>query len=150
MDRYVTPEPLPVPDLSGDEISRADLVFVGVAHRGESYEARVYLGNSDANLETGLDPDQGYAGSFVVFGHAGCFGDEGHCDPSLGYRDEFDVRPPHPLTPLTKTVIVTEALRRVEGDEVEVTIVAVDDSEEESKPSDELEFEELRLLVYSD
>ena len=142
---------LPVPDLDPTQISRADAVFTGVDHSADSYEARVYVGNQRANLDTGLDPDRGYAGSFTIFGHGGCFGEQGHCDPSLGFRDEFDFRPPHPLEPLTKTVRITDAVkRRAAGEEIFITVVAVDQSGEKPRQSDAMQFDELRLLVYTD
>ena len=47
----------------------------------QSYEARVFLNNPAATLETPLEPGEGYAGSFNVFGHGACYGEEGHCDP---------------------------------------------------------------------
>lgn len=150
MKRWTSPK-LPVPELDPTQISRADAVFTGVDHSADSYEARVYVGNSRANIDTGLDPEKGYAGSFTVFGHGGCFGDPGHCDPELGYSDQFDLRPPHPLKPLTKIVRITDALmRRVAADEAVITVVAVDQTGEQPRPSDAMEFGELRLLVYSD
>ncbi len=98
------------------DFQRADLVFYGVDHSGPSYEARVYLNNPDADLHTPRDAASHFAGSFTVFGHSGCAGDAGHCEVPTGPRDPFDRRPPHPLTPQTKTVIVTDALRLL-GDE---------------------------------
>lgn len=150
MKRFVS-EPLPVPELDPTQISRADVVFTGVDHSADSYEGRVFVGNRSANIDTPRDPDRGYAGSFTVFGHGGCFGEPGHCDPQLGYRDEFDVRPPHPLRPLTKTVRITEALKkRATNGEVVITVVAADGRGKRPTASDAMKFEELRLLVYSD
>jgi hypothetical protein len=149
MERYDSPEPIPVPELEqGVEFSRADLVFTGVDHSGPSYEARVFLNNPEADLETPRDPEQGYAGSFAVFGHGTCYGEEGHCDPEREYRDEFDLRLPHPLQPLTKTVIIAEALNRVEGTEITITVVGAEHAGEEATPTDALRFGEVRLLVY--
>jgi hypothetical protein len=151
LDRYVSPEPVPLPDISeGFELARADLVFTGVDHSGPSYEAQVYLNNPDATLETPRAPEEGYAGSFFVFGHGACYGEEGHCDPERGFRDEFDIRPPHPLDPLTKTVIVTDALERLDGPELRITVVGADQSGEEARPTDALVFTEVRLLVFDD
>lgn len=151
MDRYISPEPIPLPELTEDfELARADLVFIGVDHSGPSYEARVYLNNTDATLDTPRTSEDGYAGSFFVFGHGACYGEEGHCDVERGYRDEFDIRPPHPLTPLTKTVIVTDALKRLDASEVRVTVVGADQSGEEAATTDALAFSEVRLLVYDD
>ncbi len=148
MERYVS-EPLPIPEFDAEDVTRADLVLTGVDHSGESYIGHVFIDNPDASYDTPRDAEHGYAGSFAVFGHAGCFGEEGHCDPSRRYTDEFDMRPPHPMTPITRTVVVTEALKRTGGEAV-VTIVAADENEEEGRPSDALRFEEVRLLLYSD
>lgn len=150
MKTWTSPK-LPVPDLEPATISRADAVFTGVDHLGPSYEARVFVGNQRANVDTPLDPGRGYAGSFTVFGHHGCFGEEGHCDPQRRYVDEFDLRQPHPMEPVTKIVRITEALQRVlPADDVVIRVVAVDNGGTRSKPSDAMEFAELRLLVYSD
>ncbi len=145
------PLTLEVPVLEeGEAITRADLIFYGVDHSRESYEARVYIGNRRASVDTGLDPEKGYAGSYTIFGHGGCFGEEGHCDPERRYTDDFDVRSPHPARPQTKIVVITDALKRMlPADEVEITVVAVDSTGKESKPSDVMEFQEVRLLVYS-
>src|SRR3954463_8286891 len=125
----ITTSALELPELEDvAELSRADLVFYGVEHSGPSYEARIFVNNPQADADTERVLDRGYAGSFV-FGHNGCFGDAGHCLPDQRYRVEFDLRAPHPLRPLTMTVIATEAIRRalVEPSvrDVTVTVVAV-------------------------
>jgi hypothetical protein len=149
MERFVTPEPLLVPEIEeADALSRADLIFLGVDHSGPSYEARIFFNNAEASIETPLDSDHGYVGSFNVFGHGACYGEEGHCDPALEFHDVFDLRPPHPLEPITRTVIVTEALAALEQEELVVTIVAVDHQDDEPKPSHALGLSEVRLLLY--
>ena len=109
MQRYVS-ESIDNPAAGDHPFERADLVFYGVDHSGPSFEARVFLNDRGADASTDRD-DPSFAGSFTVFGHGGCAGDVGHCDVPTGPRDPFDRRPPHALTPQTKTVIVTEALR---------------------------------------
>jgi hypothetical protein len=147
MDRYDS-DPIPLPE-QDEEFARADLIFSGVDHSGPSFEARVYFDNADADESTARDPDAGYAGSFYIFGHGGCFGDVGHCDVPTGPRDPFDYRPPHQLTPATKTVIVTDAVKRVAGsDSVRVTVVPVVDKGEKAKREDVLHFEAVRLVTY--
>ena len=70
-----TTSALELPELEdAKELSRADLVFYGVDHAGPSYEARVFINNPKADAETERVDEQGYAGSFAVFGHNGCFG----------------------------------------------------------------------------
>jgi hypothetical protein len=45
------------------------LVFRGVEQAGPSFEGRVFLGNPDADESTEPTPDNGYAGSFHVYGY---------------------------------------------------------------------------------
>jgi hypothetical protein len=142
----------PIHNPAGDgqaDFTRADLVFYGVDHSGPSFEARIFFNLPDAALETPRDPESGYAGSFTVFGHAGCAGDAGHCDVPSGPRDPFDVRPPHALTPQTKTVIITEAIRRVSEAQLTITIVPVRPGPEGAMLVDSLQFDEFRILTYS-
>lgn len=127
---------------------RADLVFYGVDHSGPSYEARIFLNNPDAGLSTARDAEARFAGSFTVFGHAGCAGDVGHCDVPTGPRDPFDLRPSHALTPQTKTVIVTAALRALTDDLVTVTLVPVRPGRDGAELVDTLQFDYFRLLTY--
>lgn len=150
----VTSEPLELPALDTiDDVTRADLVFYGVDHSGPSYEARVFLNNPKADAETEQVLESGYAGSFSVFGHNGCFGEDGHCLPGQRYTDEYDRRAPHPLKPLTMTVIATDAVRRALLNpavrEVTVTVVPVVPDDGFPKSSDDpLRFEYVRLLTY--
>lgn len=149
MERYVS-EPFEMPGLedAGTEFRRADLVFYGVDHTGPTYEARIFVNNPDADLSTPVDAAQGYAGSFTVFGHGGCYGEEGHCDPTERTTDPFDLRPEHPLTPQTKTVIVTDAVRPLWGSPIVVTVVAVVAGEDGAEATDALAFERIRLFTY--
>src|SRR5919202_1463780 len=115
--------------------SRADLEFRGVDHSGPSYEARIFFDNPSANESTPAEVDQGYAGSFHVFGHGGCFGELGHCDVTLGGRGVYDRRLPHPLTPLFKTFTVT---------------VAAVVPEQPGVNGDPLRFESVSLITFQD
>lgn len=143
-------KPLELPVDRGD-IARADLIFYGVDHSGPTYEARIFLDNPRATEKTPRDAEKGYAGSFTVFGNGGCFGGEGHCAPKDRYVDEFDRRPPHPMTPQTIAVSITEALARVKKKEVRVHVVAV---VRETKGMDASAYqvipcEQVRLVTYS-
>lgn len=113
----------------GETFTRVDLVFFGVDHSKDSYEVRVFLNNPKATADTPRTPDEGYAGRFVIFGHGGCFGGTGHCDPPTEPRERYDLRLPHQLTPQDKLVTVTDAVRRlrVDGpsDQISVTLVPV-------------------------
>src|SRR5690348_16641720 len=93
--------------LKGD-YKRADIVFHGVDHSGASFEARVFLNKPEANENTPKTPENGYAGSFHILGHGQCYGDVGHCDIPTEQR-LYDPRPSHPLTPVKKVVVATDA-----------------------------------------
>ncbi len=150
MQGFTTPEALVLaPSTASGDFTRADLVFYGVEHRGRSYEARIYLDSPEADVDTPLSLENGFAGSFVIFGHGGCFGDEGHCELPEKARDPFDSRPPHGLTPQTKLVDVTEAVKAFAGAELTITVVPVVRGEERLfERADVLFFTELRLLTY--
>jgi hypothetical protein len=148
MQRYVS-ESIDNPVAGAHPFDRADLVFYGVDHSGPSYEARVYLNNPGADLHTPRDAASHFAGSFTVFGHSGCAGDAGHCEVPTGPRDPFDRRPPHPLTPQTKTVIVTDALRLLGDEQLQVTVVPVRPGREGAEVVDTLKFDRFTLLTYS-
>jgi tyrosinase len=145
-----TSNPLDLPPAGERAFVRADLIFYGVAHRDESYEGRVFIDQPTADVTTPRASESGYAGSFTVFGHGGCFGDRGHCDPDGRTTDEFDVRPPHPMTRWTKVVIATDAIRRAAGDTITVTVVPVAVGDDAPRISDAMRFESLRLALYGD
>lgn len=150
LDRYTAAEPFPVPVRDGQPaFARADLRFLGVDHRGDSFEGRVFLDAADATAATRLEPDAGYAGSFYVFGHGPCFGDEGHCNVPQGPIHPFDFRRPHELNPQVMVVTVTEALRRtVErgGSEVQVTLVPT--NAHDAELGEVFRFERAGLVTY--
>jgi hypothetical protein len=141
----------PALDTSGldPEFTRADIEFLGVDHAGSSYEGRVFLNNPTATDQTARSPESGYAGSYFIFGHGGCLGDEGHCD--VKPRDPFDPRPGHPLTPARKVLIATQALRRIlPTSDVTVTVVPVIRSVGPKSADDEniIEVEAIRIVTY--
>src|SRR5690349_15821122 len=100
---------LDLPPGGGPEIARADLTFYGLDHSGPSYEARVFFDLADATADTPLD-DPHCAGSFTVFGHGGCFGEEGHCEVRPAVTT-FDRRPPHQLVPAIRVLTCTDAIK---------------------------------------
>lgn len=150
MERFVTDPPLKLaPITAAREFTRTDVVFYGVQHKGSSFEALIFLNSPDASIETPREFEHGFAGSFVIFGHGGCFGDEGHCEVPAGPRDPFDSRPPHGLTPQTTLVDVTEALKRSAGDTLTISVLATVRGEQATAQlADVLFFTELRLLSY--
>jgi len=147
-ERYVS-DPLDLPAREPG-FYRADLIFYGVDHSGSSYEARVFLNNPSADAKTPRTLEKGYAGRFHIFGHGGCFGDdEGHCE--VRPRRPFDPRPEHPLTPATKTVIATDAVRRAikQGKQVTVTIVPIVTSgTTKCDYNNVLGFQRIKVLTY--
>lgn len=129
---------------------RADLIFDGVEHDGPSFEARVFLNNEKADAKTPKDPKNGYAGTFHIFGHGGCFGDVGHCEVRDTPR-RYDPRPAHALTPARKVLIATEALREAgKGKAMKVTVVPIVRSESlEGKYDNVLKFEKISVVTYN-
>ena len=103
---------------------RCDIEFHNVDHAGASYEGRVYLNNPDADENTGYK-DETYAGSYHIFGHGGCLGDEGHCE--VKERRPFDPRAAHPLTPAKKVVVARPPVKAAieASDEVTITVVPI-------------------------
>lgn len=146
---------LPFPGEEGlTPFTRADVVVTGVDHSGSSYEVRLFLNNPAATAETSRTAEQGYAGRFTVFGHGGCYGDEGHCEVPAPSTDPTDLRPAHPLTPLDTYVTITGALRRVlarDGALQTLTLVPVSITPRRAdrKPAPELlHFADVALRTY--
>ncbi len=100
---------------------------------GAPGQSRVHLfcphaKNPDANADTPRTLDEGYAGSFHIFGHGDCFGDVGDCDVDERSKARNDLRGPHPPTPARKLVKVTETLKHLlkrDGKLKQVTVVPV-------------------------
>ncbi len=146
--KYVSKE-IPVDHLK-KPFQRADLIFDGVEHGGPSFEARVFLNNEKADAKTPKDAKNGYAGTFHIFGHGGCFGEVGHCEVR-GTPRRYDPRPAHPLTPARKVLIATEALRRAatKSKPMKVTVVPIVRSKSrEGKYDDVLKFDKISVVTY--
>ena len=142
--RSFVSKPISLPPLAG--YSRADLVFDGVDHAGSSYALRVFFNNPGATGGTALTAENGHVTSLYVFGHGGCFGDEGHCDVPA-HRQPFDLRPPHQLIPAKMWLVVTGALRELARREqtLVITVVPVVPG-----PADApLPFQRLSLVTYA-
>ncbi len=143
------PVRLPI-DALENEAARIDLEFTGVDHSMVSYEARIYANNPEASETTEPTEANGYLGSFVVFGHGGCVGDEGHCRVPRSRRP-YDKRPRHKLTPQNMRVKVTKGLKRVcsSTPEVRFTVVpVVYQSDEMSATDTPLKFDTLSVITY--
>jgi tyrosinase len=146
--RATSPE-IDLADLGAD-FQRADIEFHGVDHSGSSYEGRVYINNPDADADTEKTDENGYAGSYFIFGHGGCYGDEGHCD--VKPRAPYDPRPPHDLWPMRKVVICTDAIKRAIqlGTTMTITVVPVVSATTDKVPEDEElpKFEMVSVISY--
>lgn len=131
---------------------RADIQLRGVDHSGNSYEGRVFLNNPDANEDTPTTLEAGFAASFFIFGHGGCYGDAGHCEIRARGTRPFDRRTLHPLLPVDIAVTVTDAFRQAvaQGESLTVTIVPVVHSPDDDLDDENcLRFSKFDLMVYS-
>ena len=110
----------------GPDCARVDILFEDLDHAGASYEGRVFVNNPKANHKTDLSEAARYAGSFHIFGHGGCFGDVGHCEINAP-RSPYDTRAAHPLTPMMRKVVATDALRNeaLKGKPITITVVPI-------------------------
>ena len=148
MKRYDSKK-VPVPPTS-PRAESGELIFYGVDRSGPSYEARVFINNTRADLDTPLELSRGFVGAFTIFGHGGCVGDEGHCDRHPEQTDPFDLRLPQGLPAMTKTVpLSAEALQHLAGAaDFTVTVVPVEPSEKGAKATDAFAFESWRVATY--
>jgi hypothetical protein len=129
----------------------ADLEILGIDHSQASYEGRVFFNNPKADASTPKTLDKGYAGSFYIFGHGGCFGDVGHCEINKPL-DGFDFRDSHPLRPTQARIPVTAALKQFakSSREVSITIVPVVTAANElCDTKNVFRFERMRFLTYN-
>jgi hypothetical protein len=150
MDRYVSPA-LQVPVRNeASEHDRIDLELRGVDHSGGSYAVRVFIDDPEADAGTALEGNDAYAGSFHVFGHGPCLGDEGHCDVRRGPINPYDYRLPHQLTPQYHRLQITDAIRgHVGGQTFTVNLVAVENRDGQATSSDLMVFTRLSVVGYS-
>ena len=106
-----------------NDFYRSDLVIHGLDHSGPSYEGRVFINNPKADHDTLDDSAVGYVGSFFVFGHGGCLGNEDHCDVTRT-TTRFNMIP-NPLVPEKIPLIVTDKLKELGKKAKEFTITIV-------------------------
>ena len=132
----------------GTGYQRADLVFDGVDHSGGSFALRVFFNNPDATDKTEITGENGYVGAVYVFGHGGCFGDEGHCDVPASRRP-FDYRPPHQLTPAKMWIEVTDAIRQFAGRQEQLVITVVPVMPGAVAEDSPVPFQKVSLVTYA-
>jgi hypothetical protein len=139
--------PVQVPDTG---FERADLELYRINHFRPSYVAKVFFNDPDVDVANASEERPTYAGTFALFGHERCFGDEGHCDVPTDHR-RFDDRPSSPLTRAFRRVVVTDALRRTLAESAEVTISIVVTARADDTPQYEgalLDFDGLQISCF--
>lgn len=141
-----TSDPIELPP-AGHVFERADLIFYGLDHSGESFAANVYLDGRGVGGNPGPE-HRAYVGTFFILGHGGCFGDVGHCDVPAA-RDPFDIRPPHQLEPATRILTVTEAVQALLERGTEAAKATVVAETEGSASNEVLAFDRVRLATYA-
>jgi hypothetical protein len=148
MQRYQS-KPERIPPVAA-AAATGQIIFYGVDRSGPSFEGRVFVNAPDANLETPRTDLEGFAGVFTVFGHGGCVGGPGHCDPDITPDPDFELRQPQGLPPVIKTVnlpkSIIDRLRTV--DSTTVTVVPVEPSDDGPAVSHALDFDSWRLTIY--
>ena len=140
-------------DFAGPDhrVNQVDLEIDGIYHGEASYEGRVFLNNANANGDTAPTPENGYAGSFYIFGHGGCLGDPGHCEVR-GHREPYDFRPGHPLSLTRRRVNVTKTMQAIAATKPEVTVTIVPMITAANELCDKvnvLRFEGMRFVGYN-
>jgi len=108
MQRWRTPEPLPLP-IDFDGVARLDLEFVGIRRDAGSFTAFVFVNAGELTTDAGRDHEH-FVGSFSVFAQRECWGVEDHCDWKRGPVSPFDRRPQHHLTPINISMDITEMI----------------------------------------
>jgi hypothetical protein len=137
-----------------ERYSRADIELHRVDLAVPSYVGRVFLNRSDADRDTPPDPEQGYLGSFSIFGKVDCWGEtDDHCAQPAGGR--FDRR--RSPTRFAKIRVRTPdgLVRRLAGEadgDMTLNVVAVLPAREDYKdydPADVLRFDRLSIVTYA-
>ena len=117
--RYISPPIRLNLGSKGLNFDRADIEIRGIDQSGPSFEGRLFLNNPRATAETPRTSENGYAGSFHVYGYGVWPADVGK-DPAQRKAEPETIR-----APIQKTVIATDALRAAAARSPEVTITVV-------------------------
>jgi hypothetical protein len=126
------------------DFKRADIEVHGLEQAGPSFEGRVFLNNPNADLNTALTRENGYAGSFHVYGYGIWPGDLGKEGEARTAKSD-EVR-----APIHKTVIATEAIREAarKGQDVTITIIPVYPGNPPTNASDALKLDEVKITIH--
>jgi hypothetical protein len=102
-----------------EPLHRAEIVIHGIDGSRFSYEGRVFLNNSKADQNTPLSLENGYVGSYYIFGYAGLF------QYDIAERNRYDYRQlPSPIIEY-KRINATDALRSLGQKATRFTITIV-------------------------
>lgn len=97
------------------EFYRADIEIHNVDHPLQSYEGRLFLNNTKANLKTPKNERNN---------HGGCYGDVGHCD-FMPERRTYDLRQDSDIRPQYKQVEATDIIKKLGSRTNKFTITIV-------------------------
>jgi len=131
---------------AGLNFARADIEVYGLDQSGPSYEGRIFLNNPRADAETPPLPENGYAGSFHVYGYGIWPGDIGKDRETRALQSD-DIR-----APIRKDVIATEAVRAAatRGPDISITIVPVYPGNPPRDANEALKLEGARIVIHED
>lgn len=104
----------------GLNFDRADIKIYGIDQSGPSFEGRVFLNNPQATVGTDPTPENGYAGSFHVYGYGIWPKDLGKDAATRAAEAKDKIR-----APIEKTIIATEAVRKAAAESPQLTITVV-------------------------
>ena len=142
--RFVSPPIRLNADRRNWNVQRADIEIYGIDQSGPSFEGRVFLNNPGANLHTPTLPENGYAGSFHVYGYGIWPADIGKDPEAQKAAARETVR-----APIDKFVVVTEAVRAAaeRSEEVTVTVVPVYPGNPPRDAGDALKLDHVRIVL---
>jgi tyrosinase len=127
---------------------RAEVRLHRIPQLPRSCFVRVFLNLPDADASTPLDHPN-YAGYLAIFGHGGCYGGPGHCDPPPPRARKYDLRPRSHNTPRNHRVNVTKCAQRlIKGgaSSLRITLVVIGADYQEDKDLLRLEGVSLNFL----
>jgi hypothetical protein len=115
---------------------KIELVFRGVEQAGPSFEARVFLNNTEANENTAQTVDAGYAGSFHVYGYGSPL------PPAMAEAKSKRARGDEPIAPIEKDLEVNpETFHRAIARSVDLTVTVVTIAADAGDPVSDRPFE---------
>jgi hypothetical protein len=125
---------------SGD-VHGVQVVFVGVEQAGPSFEGRVFLNRPGADASTSRTPENGYVGSFHLFGYGR------HMPPALAEAKAVRAEGGEPVAPIEKRVRVdAQALRTALHGAAELVVTVVTIPAEPGDAVSDQPFQNVRIV----